>query len=103
RRNDPKPRPMRRARHVGSGEALLDFGHAFVQRRGMLHGPALNRRPRADLASTLPRGEVGVGFLVAHLLGEPFDANLGLEQLPVKAERRPLRPEELATLAAFEV
>src|SRR5215208_5883690 len=102
-RQHPKAGPVRRSWNDLAGEAFLHLEDARVESVRRVHGPALYRRPRADLASALARREVFVGFRVAHRLGGSFDAHLLLEWLPVEAQRRAARSEKLPALAALVV
>ena len=76
---------------------------ARVEIAGLRHRTALQRGPRAELASARPRREVRVRLLVAHLARSPLDAHLALQRLPVKAHRRLRMREQLAALAALVV
>src|SRR2546430_6927970 len=81
---DAPAAPPLRARHFADhvfggdlGDRLLE-GKAALQRLRLLAGPG------ADLRLLRPRGEIGVGFLIAHRRHVATDADLTAQRLPVK-------------------
>src|SRR6478672_11032209 len=102
-RNDPEAGPVRRSRHRNIREAGLELAKTLVERAGMLHRLALPRSPRAELALARTRGEICVRLLGAHLLRQPFHADLTLERLPVEAHRGLRMRDELLALATLVI
>src|SRR5690606_9900200 len=97
--------PVRRSRNLHSAETTLDFGDPRLERLAVGQGLRLQGSPRAYLAQSRPRGEIGVGLRRVEFADRAFDANLHLisEGLPVEAQRGLLMRRELRGLGAFVV
>src|ERR671926_1709194 len=86
-RHEAKAGPVRWASDRAVGKFRLELGEPALQLRWVAQRLALERRPGADLAAARARREVGVRFLVRHLLDAPLEPDLALERLPVEAHR----------------
>src|SRR5690606_7787837 len=102
-RDKPIAGPEWRAGHLPTLEPSLDIEYTLLQLGVARKGLALQRSPRADLASPRTSREVLVGFLVADLDDRPLDTDLRQQRLPGEAERRVRVGAHLRCLAALEV
>src|SRR5664279_3285469 len=100
---DPHPAPPRRPRHRSAGELGLELPDLAVQGLAALDGPALPGRMGADLAFTVPGGEVGVGLLRAGPVGRALDPHLAAQGLPEEQEGGMGVVGQLMALAAVVV
>src|SRR5690606_27654594 len=100
---DHVARPERRPLHLLPLEAPLLLGDPGHELLAGGEGPALLRRPRAELAAAWPGAEVRVGLLGGERLHRALHPHLLLDQRPVEAERGPRPGAKLLRLAALEV
>ncbi len=92
--HDAPARPVRWPRHCAEGEARGGERHFSLKFETPGHRLRLARSPRAKLAETRARREVGVGLRVGDWLDATFNADLPLKFRPMKAESRVrIRPQ----------
>src|SRR5262245_23023075 len=101
--DNPESRPIIRPGHGAQPELGGEPGDSFLQLKPARQRPRLLRRPGADLAGAVARGEIGVGLGRGHLLHLTLDTDLPLQGFPVEAEGGPLMGEKLLSLAALVI
>ena len=94
---------MRRQWHVAIGELQRHVTEFVLQLRATRNDGTLVRRPRTQPAANRPRAEIGLRLLRGHARNRTGDANLSLDLLPQKRERRERILRQLRALAKTDV